>query len=48
MPTDLTDDTSSVLVITWTNVDPDLCHHLVSLVLNELNEAILKKIFSSQ
>ena len=45
MPLDLNDD-KSILVqvmawhqaITWANVDPDLCHHMVSLGHNELNQ----------
>ena len=37
MSMDLTDDKSTlVLVITWANVDIDLCRHMVSLVHNEL------------
>ena len=27
--------------ITWTNVDPDLCHHMASQLQNKLNEPIL-------
>ena len=37
MPLDLTDDKSTLVqVITWANVDPDLCRHMVSLGHNEL------------
>ena len=46
MPQDLSDDKSALVqvmawyrrqqAITWANVDPDLCHHMVSLGPNEL------------
>ena len=39
MPLDFTDDLSTlvqVMAITWANVDPDLCRHMVSLGHNEL------------
>ena len=37
MPQDLTDDKSALVqVITRANGDPDLCHHMASLGLNEL------------
>ena len=45
MPLDLTDDKSTLVqvmawcrqatTITWANADPDLCHQMVSLDLNE-------------
>ena len=47
MPLDLTDENSTLVqvmacairqqAITWANVDPDLCHQMASLGLNELN-----------
>ena len=37
MPLDLTDKSTLVdQAITWANIDPDLCHQMVSLGLNEL------------
>ena len=46
MPQDLSDDISALVqvmawyrrqqAITWANVDPDICHHMVSLGPNEL------------
>ena len=37
MPLDITDDKSTLVqVISWANVDPDLCHQMASLGLNEL------------
>ena len=43
MSLELSDDKSALVVawwhqaITWANVDPDLCHQMASLVLNELS-----------
>ena len=48
MPLDLTDDKSTLVqvmawchqeqAITWADVDPDLCHPMASLGLNELSQ----------
>ena len=48
MPLDLTDDKSTLVQVlawchqatshTWANVDPDLCHQMASLGLNELKK----------
>ena len=38
LPQDLTDDESKLVqIMAWASVDPDLCHHMASLVCNELN-----------
>ena len=31
--------------ITWTNVDPDICHHMASLCHNELNSETAPKVY---
>ena len=51
MSPDLTDDKSTLVnfavrqqAITWTNVDPDVCRHLVSLGHNELIKHFITNI----
>ena len=51
MPLDLTDDKSTLVqVMAWCRqaTDPDLCHHMVSLGLNEFIEGELPALFKFQ